>query len=42
VLEKAARVQTKDFIRIADEAAGKQSHPLLIKNLIEYAITNYK
>ena len=37
VLEKGSRVQTGDFLRIADEALQKQSHPLLVKNLIEFA-----
>lgn len=42
VLEKGCRVQTDDFLRIADAALAKQSHPLLVKNLIEYAHQNRK
>jgi len=42
VLEKGARVQTGDFLRIADEALTKQSHPLIVKNLIEFAQKNCK
>jgi dynein assembly factor 5, axonemal len=42
VLEKGSRVQTEDFLRIADECLSKHSHPVLVKNLIDYANTNHK
>ena len=42
VLEKACRVQTADFLRVADECLTKHSHPQLVKNLIDYANKNQK
>lgn len=41
VLQKAARVQTKDFLEVAQECYEKHSHPALCKNLIDYAQENY-
>jgi len=37
VLEKAARVQTDDFIKVAEDCQAKFSHPVLCKNLVDYA-----
>ena len=42
VLEKAARVQTDDFIKIAEDCQGKFAHPVLCKNLVDFAKKTYK
>ena len=41
VLRKAARVQTRDFLEVAEECYEKQSHPVLCKNLMDYARENF-
>jgi len=41
VLKKAARVQTKDFVEVAEECYNKHAHPVLCKNLLDYASENF-
>ena len=42
VLQKAARVQTDDFIEIAEDCASKFAHPVLCQNLAQHARDTYK
>jgi len=37
VLQKATRVQTEDFITVAEEFQQKSSRPVLAKNLLDFA-----
>jgi len=41
VLKKAARCQTRDFLEVAEECYEKHSHPVLCKNLMDYARENF-
>jgi hypothetical protein len=41
VLRKAARVQTRDFCKIAREMEAKSAHPALCKSLLDYACETY-
>ena len=41
VLKKAARVHTRDFIKIAREMGTKSAHPALCKSLHDYACETY-
>jgi len=41
VLKKAARIQTKQFVEVAEECYSKHAHPILVKNLLDFAAENF-
>lgn len=41
MLKKAARVQTNDFVKLAQQLEEKSAHPGTCKSLRDYAVETY-